>query len=98
MLADGGKLVSVFVGEGGRQDNLQLREQVAWRPFAGAHALAFDAKPPSVVLVGGEAERRGQVYPDGLDEPLVRWAADRNYRPVNLESGFTALVAPVDRR
>jgi 4-amino-4-deoxy-L-arabinose transferase-like glycosyltransferase len=61
-------------------------------------AGALDAKPPSVVLVGGEAERRGQVYPDGLDEPLVRWAADRNYRPVNLESGFTALVAPVDRR
>jgi 4-amino-4-deoxy-L-arabinose transferase-like glycosyltransferase len=57
-------------------------------------ARGLGSRPPSLILVGGEVVPRPPLYPNGLDEPLARWAAEHNYRAVEVGSGFTALVAP----
>lgn len=54
----------------------------------------LDSRRPSLILVGGEAQRFPLVFPDGLDQPLVTWARSRGYRPQQLGSGFTAFVDP----
>jgi 4-amino-4-deoxy-L-arabinose transferase-like glycosyltransferase len=54
---------------------------------------ALAARPPAVILVGGESRPRPPLFPMGLDAPLVRWARTHGFARVQLSGGNVAFVS-----
>jgi hypothetical protein len=50
---------------------------------------ALEARQPSFILTGGESETHPPLFPNGLDAPLISWAADHRYERVALPGGAT---------
>lgn len=68
--------------------------RLAYSPNWQRIDATLDANQPFAIMTGGEATPQRNLFPRGLDWPLIEWAASHDYRPVQLSGDAVLWVHP----